>query len=96
MVVAETNPDPSVPSTTTAEEDRHSASQRGFDVTWENTQARISMMVVGTTCLGVLTNVIVRMKWPDRVIAIPAEWWTIVGLVIGFYFGRTNHSRPPK
>jgi hypothetical protein len=26
-------------------------------------------------------------------VPFPPEWWTIVGLVIGFYFSRTNHEK---
>ena len=83
-----------VESTTTEEQDLHSASQRGINRTWEDTQARISLMVVGTTCVGVIVNVALRAFLPALAsVAFPAEWWTIVGLVIGFYFGRTNHAR---
>jgi hypothetical protein len=83
-------------ATTTVEEDKHTASQRDINQIWETTQSRISLMVVGTTCLVVTVSVLLRAFLPVAlvaVIALPAEWWTIVGLVVGFYFGRTNHSR---
>ena len=84
---------PSRPPTTTLEEDIRTAAQRDLNMTWENTQALISKIVVGTTCAGVIISLAARAFWPEVVIAFPAEWWAIVGLVIGFYFGRTNHAR---
>lgn len=78
---------------TTLEEDMRTAAQRDLNMTWENTQALISKIVVGTTCIGVTISLIARAFWPETIIAFPAEWWAIVGLVIGFYFGRTNHAR---
>jgi len=80
---------PSVPPTTTREEDLHSAGQRQINRVWEYTQAVIAVAV--TTCTLVV-----------------AAWQTMYGsgdmaaflllsnaffLVIGFYFGRTNHQR---
>lgn len=63
------------------------ASERRINTVWEYTQACIAILVVATTCGGVIT----LSTWhPD--VRMPAEWWTIVGLVIGFYFGRV---RPP-
>lgn len=79
--------------TTTAEQDLTAKGQRGINLIWERTQAYISISVVGTTCLGVLTSIIGRLFVPQTAVTFPAEWWTILGLVIGFYFGRTNHTR---
>lgn len=88
----------SVPPTTTAEQDRGSLAQRTWNDTWENTQARIAQAVVYTTCIGIVAGATVRAATRIYGIEIdssfPPEWWAIVGLVIGFYFGRTNHSRP--
>jgi hypothetical protein len=62
-------------------------SDRRVNNVWEYTQSVIAIAVVVTTCGGVIT----LATWhPD--VRMPAEWWTIVGLVIGFYFGRV---RPP-
>jgi hypothetical protein len=82
-------------SATTAEEDLHSLSQRDINKKWESTQASISLMIIGTTCFGLILAITLKTIFPHLVggSLIPAEWWTIVGLVIGFYFGRTNHSR---
>jgi hypothetical protein len=74
--------------TTTAEQDRVTAGQRRINRVWEFTQSVVSLLVVFTTAVGVL----VRVFHPAAT-ALPAEWWTIVGLVIGFYFSRTNHTK---
>lgn len=84
---------PSRPPTTTLEEDIRTQSQRDLNMTWENTQSLISKIVVVTTCIGALISLCVKAFFPERPIAFPPEWWAIVGLVIGFYFGRTNHAR---
>jgi hypothetical protein len=49
---------------------------------WEYTQAVIAVLVVGTTCAGVAYRAVLTE------VQMPPEWWTIVGLVVGFYFGR--------
>lgn len=74
---------------TTSEENLHTASQRRVNLIWEYSQAGIAWMIVGTTCLGIF----IGRVWVGSTVPFPAEWWTIVGLVIGFYFGRTNHAR---
>ena len=74
---------------TTAEENLHSKSQRKVNLIWEYSQALIALMTVFTTCLGIF----IGRVWVGSTTPFPAEWWTIVGLVIGFYFGRTNHQR---
>lgn len=63
------------------------SSDRRVNHVWEYTQSAVALLVVATTCGGVVT----LSTWhPD--VRMPPEWWTIVGLVIGFYFGRV---RPP-
>lgn len=84
---------PSLAPRTTLEDDIRTAAQRDLNMTWENTQALISKIVVITTCSGVIISLLARAFWPETLIAFPSEWWAIVGLVIGFYFGRTNHAR---
>ena len=78
----------SVKPDTTAEQDLHSKSQRQINRTWENTQAAVALIVIVTTSTGVLIG-----RFMADILPLPAEWWTIVGLVVGFYFGRTNHAR---
>lgn len=73
-------------SKTTVEEDLKTAGQRKINNVWEYTQAMIAMAIVLTTCFGVIAN------GKDTSFFSP-QWWTVLGLVIGFYFGRTNHAR---
>lgn len=83
----------SIPPTTTSEQDLLSLAQRGWNETWEKTQSRIAQGVVYTTCLGVVVRIITRAVGYEVETLFPPEWWTVLGLVIGFYFGRTNHAR---
>lgn len=86
------NTDPSEKSDTaamTAAKVLLTEGQRRVNLIWEGSQAAIALMVVITTCAGVIA---VRLFGVNSG-SFPPEWWTIVGLVIGFYFGRTNHSR---
>lgn len=62
-------------------------SERRVNTVWEYTQSAIAVFVVLTTCGGVIA----LSTW-DADARLPPEWWTIVGLVVGFYFGRV---RPP-
>src|SRR5262245_2764253 len=66
------------------------ASERRVANVWEYTQSVIAVLVVLTTCSGVIA----LSTW-DNNARLPPEWWTIVGLVIGFYFGRTRPVPPP-
>jgi len=68
---------------------RSTARARRIANVWEYTQSVIAVLVVATTCTGVF----VLSVWHQDV-RMPPEWWTIVGLVIGFYFGRTRPSAP--
>ena len=69
-----------VAATTTSEEDRHSQSQRTVNMLWEGTQAIIAASVT-------VAFIIAQFK--------SVESNTLNGaffLIIGFYFGRTNHT----
>lgn len=83
---------PSVAPTTTTEQDLKTAGQRRINNVWEYTQAAIAFSVVITTCIGIFIGRVVQGS-NTSTIPFPPEWWTILGLVIGFYFGRTNHAR---
>jgi len=72
-------------STTTLEEDKHSESRRIINLTWEYTQAAVAIMVV-------LANVIAAFALPETSQLLSNAFF----LVIGFYFGRTNHARPDE
>lgn len=66
-----------------------SGRQAKINFIWEFTQSYVAVMVVTATALGVFIGRILQ----NNPTPYPSEWWTIVGLVIGFYFGRTNHAR---
>lgn len=90
-VALEHKPGPSEPATT-AEEDRHTKMARQINLIWELSQAGIALGVVGA-------NIAVAF-----VGEVSVSHGTMLAnaffLVIGFYFGRTNHARtggvPPQ
>lgn len=73
----------SLSPTTTKEEDLKASSQRRINLTWEATQSGIALMVV-------LANVIDALWTRTNNQFLTSAFF----LVIGFYFGRTNHARP--
>jgi steroid 5-alpha reductase family enzyme len=82
--------DLSLHPTTTSEQDRHTKEQRWIDATWEISQALIALAVTFVT-LGVAALMIQRAGTnSDSAVAILSNAFF---LVIGFYFGRTNHKR---
>ena len=78
------------PANTTKEEDRHSLGQRRVNLVWELTQAAIALSVIWAT-IGAAVWVVVR-DTNNRLMAF-LFLSNIVSIVIGFYFGRTNHQR---
>lgn len=78
-----------LPSQTTPEQDRTTASQRRVNLIWETTQACIA---VGVTLATV---------WVAAVLSIRGDSGTAAFLllsnsfflIIGFYFSRTNHTK---
>ena len=73
-----------LPPTTTVEEDLHSAGQRRVNLIWETTQSLVAILVTVATIAGVLQlNGIMRSDTLTNAFF----------LIIGFYFGRTNHER---
>jgi len=81
--------DPSIPADTTREQQRHSAGQRRINIIWEVTQAMIAMSVSGTT-LYVAGSLAIRGGADMVTFGLLSNGFF---LVIGFYFGRTNHTR---
>lgn len=71
-------------SKTTAEEDKHSASQRRVNLIWEYTQAAIALQVVVASLTGAF--------YFGRE-TVPPLLTNAFFLIVGFYFGRTNHQR---
>jgi len=70
-----------VAATTTAEEDRKTVAQRRINLIWEMTQAGIAILVSGAAITAALKGQVSEMLG------------NAFFLVIGFYFGRTNHQR---
>jgi len=75
--------------TTTSEEDRHTLGQRRVNIIWEITQALIAVAVTGAT-LYVAGNLAMRNDGQTAAFLLLSNAFF---LVIGFYFGRTNHQR---
>lgn len=71
----------SLTPTTTSEEDLHSGSQRRINLIWEFTQAFIAI----STIIAVIYCAIVKIEASSLV--------NMSYLIVGFYFGRTNHQK---
>ena len=69
-------------ATTTLEEDRHTLGQRRIHLIWEFTQALIAISIVCATVVSVF-----RLPETSELMS------NALFLVLGFYFGRTNHAR---
>lgn len=82
----------SATATTTAEEDRHSLGQRTINAVWENTQRWIALAVTGTS-LSVAAWLAIMGATESVQTAALVFVFGVANLVIGFYFGRTNHQR---
>lgn len=66
-----------------------SAGQRRINIIWEVTQAVIAIMVVFTFLI--VSSKLVLSQTSDMVAFVVLS--NVVALVIGFYFGRTNHTK---
>lgn len=73
--------DQPLPATTTGEENLHSASQRRVNIIWEVTQA----FVATSLTVAYLYCAVSKIE--------SATLNNAFFLVVGFYFGRTNHTR---
>lgn len=84
-----------LPSTTTAEEDRVTAGQRDTSMMWETNQKWIALIVIGVSVVvaGVVVVFGYRIGATDLQLASAMFLNGAANLVIGFYFGRTNHTR---
>ena len=65
------------------------AGQRRVNIIWEVTQAFIAISVTGTS-LYVAANLVLGSSTTDAAFLLLSNAFF---LVIGFYFGRTNHQR---
>lgn len=90
----------SMPPDTTAQEDLTTAGQRTINLIWENTQSRIALFVV---IAGMLVNsavvlVLILLNREINVVQVALISLCLqfvnltCGIVIGFYFSRTNHA----
>lgn len=82
----------SLPPTTTSEQNLHTAGQRKVNMVWEYTQAGIAV----TTVIANISYVFLLL-FVKEVTSNATNAATLLAnaffLVIGFYFGRTNHAR---
>jgi len=78
---------PSLPATTTHQEDVTTAGQRRINLIWEYTQAVIALMVVASTM-----GAGVYMALTHSADQLPTIMSVAFGTVVGFYFSRTNHA----
>lgn len=77
--------------TTTEEQDRGFAGNRAVNLLWETTQRQIAMAVI-LVALSVAAWLAVAGA-TDNQVAASVFLYGVANLVIGFYFGRTNHTR---
>jgi len=75
--------------TTTDEQNRKSLGQRRINLVWEITQAIIALAVTGQT-LRVSAYLAMAQNGQTAAFLLLSNAFF---LVIGFYFGRTNHQR---
>lgn len=79
------------------------AGQRATSLLWENTQAKIALIVVAAALLACLTIIlsVVYLVFVGKLDSVAIAVLTLVlgvmsnalFLVVGFYFGRTNHTK---
>lgn len=79
----------SLPPTTTAAQDLTLHSQRRVNLIWEITQALIAIAVTAAT-LAASVSLVLRGTPGEAAFLLLSNAFF---LVIGFYFGRTNHQR---
>ena len=76
-----------------------SAGQRRINMVWEYTQAAIAFGVVTTGLYVASRLALLALSREPTATGIAAGAFVFLtssfSLVVGFYFGRTNHARPP-
>ena len=90
----------SLPPTTTVQQDMTTEGQRKINLIWETTQSKIALFVVGIGMLinGFLILLLVAVNIDVSVndlavISVCLQFINLTaGIVIGFYFSRTNHA----
>lgn len=81
-------PEESLTPNTTVQQDLTFLGQRKINLIWEYSQASIALIVVICNMIAALFNVL-----NHKDINVPPVLSSSLFLVIGFYFGRTNHSQ---
>lgn len=77
------------------------AGQRRVNLLWESTQAVIALAVVGATIYSnylvstIANPALARELTANQLVGL-THLNVMSGLVIGFYFGRTNHTRSSR
>jgi hypothetical protein len=88
--------DPSVPARTTFQEDLTMAGQRGINLVWESTQARIAeRVIIGGLLIDGIAVLVSLATGHEISAAVMAALGFVNGLATGvtsFYFSRTNHA----
>lgn len=92
VVVSATTDNPPAQATTTSEQDRHSKGQRSVNMIWEVNQAVLSMCIVGMTLYVDMRIALGDVEISPNRLASLMQLNVMAGIVIGFYFGRTNHQ----
>lgn len=85
---------------TTEEEDRVALGQRNINLIWEKTQSKIALIsIMSSQAVSIAVIIILLFKKGDTksdviavITACIAAMNLTVGIIIGFYFSRTNHS----
>lgn len=75
--------------TTPEEEAKHSAGQRRVNLVWELTQAAIALAVTFATLWASVSVVLIGNANDAAFLLLSNAFF----LVVGFYFGRSNHQR---
>lgn len=84
---------------TTAEDDRRTYGQRRVNLIWEVTQMLITFIVIGTAMYvsARIALLVLRPDATERATSLAVTAFVLISnasfLVLGFYFGRTNHQR---
>lgn len=80
-------PNENLPPTTTIQDDLRLANRRQLNRVWEMTQASIAVIVTfATLYAAVFVPTVDKAQFTFLT--------NVLFVVIGFYFGRTNHTRP--
>lgn len=82
-------PDKPLAPDTTAEQDLKTHGQRRINLIWEVTQAGIALAVTTSTLYVAAKLAILQPAQTAAFLLLSNAFF----LVIGFYFGRTNHAR---